>query len=106
MALGRQMERQSELLLSWSELPRSQGHPFDDRLQEILRGAGFDRHVETLCRPHYSSVARGRKVKSENCWKFGFEGSRLSGFPRGRFRPCNRGRAPCAGRPTAAARRS
>ena len=45
-------------------------------------------------------------VKSENCWKFGFEGSRLSGFPRGRFRPCNRGRAPCAGRPTAAARRS
>jgi transposase len=61
MALGRQTERQSELLLSWSELPRSQGHPFYDRLQEILRGAGFDRHVETLCQPHYSSVARGRK---------------------------------------------
>jgi transposase len=38
-----------------------QGHPFYDRLQEILRGAGFDRHVETLCQPHYSSVARGRK---------------------------------------------
>ena len=61
MALGRQTERQSELLLSWSELPRSQGHPFYDRLQEILRGAGFDCHVETLCQPHYSSVARGRK---------------------------------------------
>jgi transposase len=61
MALGRQTERQSELLLSWSELPRSQGHPFYDRLQEILRGAGFDRHVETLCQLHYSSVARGRK---------------------------------------------
>jgi hypothetical protein len=61
MALGRQTERQSELLLSWSELPRSQGHPFYDRLQEILRGAGFDRHVETLCEPHYSSVVRGRK---------------------------------------------
>jgi len=61
MALGRQTERQSELLLSWSELPRSQGHPFYDRLQEILLGAGFDCHVETLCRPHYSSVARGRK---------------------------------------------
>ena len=61
MALGRQTERQSELLLSWSELPRSQGHPFYDRLQEILLGAGFDRHVETLCQPHYSSVARGRK---------------------------------------------
>jgi transposase len=61
MALGRQTDRQSELLLSWSELPRSQGHPFYDRLQEILRGAGFDRHVEALCQPHYSSVARGRK---------------------------------------------
>jgi transposase len=61
MALGRQTERQSELLLSWSELPRSQGHPFYDRLQEILRGAGFDHHVETLCQPHYSSVAQGRK---------------------------------------------
>jgi transposase len=48
MALGCQTERQSELLLSWSELPRSQGHPFYDRLQEMLRGAGSDRHVETL----------------------------------------------------------
>ena len=61
MALGRQTERQSELLLSWSELPRSQGHPFYDKLQAVLRGAGFDRHVEELCRPHYSAEARGRK---------------------------------------------
>lgn len=61
MALGRQSERQSELLLSWSELPRSPGHPFYDRLEEILRAAGFDRHVERLCQPHYSSAARGRK---------------------------------------------
>jgi hypothetical protein len=28
MGLGRQTNRQSELLLSWDELPRSQGHPF------------------------------------------------------------------------------
>lgn len=34
MSLGRQGERQSELLLSWDELPRSQGHPFYDKLQE------------------------------------------------------------------------
>ena len=52
MGLGRQTERQSELLSSWSELPRSQSHPVYDRLQEILRGAGFERHVETLCQPH------------------------------------------------------
>ena len=61
MALGRQEDRQSDLLLSWSELPRSQGHPFYDKLQEVLRGAGFDRHVEDLCRPCYSAVARGRR---------------------------------------------
>jgi transposase len=61
MALGRQADVQSDLLLSWSELPRSQGHPFYDTLPEVLRDAGFDRHVETLCQPHYSSVARGRK---------------------------------------------
>jgi transposase len=61
MALGRQTERQVDLLLSWSELPRSQGHPFYDRLQEILRGAGFDGHVEALCQAYYSSTARGRR---------------------------------------------
>ena len=61
MSLGRQGERQSELLLSWDELPRSQGHPFYDKLQEVLRGSGFDRHVEGLCEQHYSSVSRGRR---------------------------------------------
>ena len=61
MSLGRQEERQSELLVGWDELPRSQGHPFYDRLQEVLRGAGFDRHVEDLCAPHYSSGSRGRR---------------------------------------------
>jgi len=52
MKLGRQADVQSDLLLSWSELPRSQGPPFYDKLQEVLRGSGFDRHVEDLCRPH------------------------------------------------------
>ena len=55
MGLGRQKDRQAELLLSWDELPRSQGHPFYDKLQELLRGAGFDRHVEKLCASHYSA---------------------------------------------------
>ena len=61
MSLGRQEDRQSDLLLSWSELPRSQGHPFYDQLQEILRGADFDRYVEGLCKPYYSSSGRGRR---------------------------------------------
>ena len=61
MSLGRQEERQSDLLLSWSELPRSAGHPFYDELQSVLGTAGFDRFVEDLCRPYYSSSKRGRK---------------------------------------------
>jgi transposase len=59
MALGRQGERQADLMLSWAELPRSPGHAFYDRLQAILVGAGFDGFAETQCAPYYASK-RGR----------------------------------------------
>jgi transposase len=36
MALGRQGERQAELMVVWAELPRSPGHAFYDRLQAVL----------------------------------------------------------------------
>src|SRR5208337_675582 len=36
------------------EMPRSPGHAFYDRLQELLRGAGFDAFVEGVCRPYYA----------------------------------------------------
>ncbi len=49
MALGRQRERQSDMMVSWVELPRSPGHVFYDRLQAELVAAGFDRFVEGLC---------------------------------------------------------
>jgi transposase len=59
VALGRQGERQADLMLSWAELPRSPGHAFYDRLQAILVGAGFDGFAETQCAPYYASK-RGR----------------------------------------------
>jgi len=59
MALGRQRERQPEILLTWAELPRSPGHVFYDRLQAELIAAGFDGFVEGLCAPYYAS-RRGR----------------------------------------------
>jgi transposase len=59
MALGRQGERQADLMIGWAELPRSPGHAFYDRLQMILVGAGFDGFAEKECEPRYASK-RGR----------------------------------------------
>ena len=59
MALGRQGERQAELMIGWAELPRSPGHAFYDRLQAVLVEAGFDRFAEGECAPYYAS-RRGR----------------------------------------------
>jgi transposase len=59
MALGRQKERQADLMVGWAELPRSPGHAFYDRLQAVLVEAGFDRFAEKECAPYYASK-RGR----------------------------------------------
>jgi transposase len=59
MALGRQGTRQTDLMLSWAELPRSPGHAFYDRLQAVLIEAGFDGFAETQGAPYYAS-RRGR----------------------------------------------
>jgi transposase len=59
MALGRQGERQSDLMVGWAELPRSPGHAFYDRLQSVLIEAGFGGFAETQCAPYYAS-RRGR----------------------------------------------
>jgi hypothetical protein len=59
MTLGRQGERQTELMVGWAELPRSPGHAFYDRLQAVLVEAGFDGFAETRCEPYYAT-GRGR----------------------------------------------
>src|SRR5918997_5556448 len=59
MALGRQRDRQAEMLVTWAEMPRSPGHVFYDRLQAELVGAGFDGFVEGHCAP-CCAARRGR----------------------------------------------
>jgi transposase len=59
MALGRQRDRQADMLVAWSEVPRSPGHIFYDRLRTELITSGFDGFVEGLCAPYYA-VRRGR----------------------------------------------
>src|SRR4051812_50195303 len=59
MALGRQGERQADLMIGWAELPRSPGHAFYDRLQAVLVGAGFGGFPEEECGAYYAGK-RGR----------------------------------------------
>ena len=54
MALGRRKsERQQEIWVSATELPKSDGHVFYVKLNELLAKANFDAFVEELCEPHY-----------------------------------------------------
>jgi hypothetical protein len=54
MALGtRREEQQASLWIAHDELPRSKGHAFYDKLNPLLREAGFDAYVESICEPHY-----------------------------------------------------
>ena len=42
-------------MVSWSEMPRSPGHVFYDRLQSVLVEGGFDAFAEASCRPYYAA---------------------------------------------------
>jgi transposase len=56
MALGRrQDERQQEMWVSSLDLPRSVGHVFYEKLNQLLAKAGFDEFVENLCEAHYAA---------------------------------------------------
>lgn len=58
MAMGkRARERQDDLFIMHDQLPKSPGHVFYIKLNQLLAEAGFDRWVETLCEPFY---ARGK----------------------------------------------
>jgi transposase len=54
MAMGREGDRQGDLIVTWSEMARSPGHVFYDRLQEVLIAGGFDGFVEAACEPYYA----------------------------------------------------
>ena len=54
MAMGRSEGVQDDLMATWAEMPRSPGHAFYDRLQELLQEARFDAFVEEVCKPYYA----------------------------------------------------
>lgn len=54
MAMGkREAEQQQDLFLTHDKLPRSPGHVFYRKLNQLLGEGGFDRWIEGLCEPHY-----------------------------------------------------
>ncbi len=59
MAMGRRKnERQTEMWIATGDLPRSRGHVFYQKLNELLAENGFDAWVEDQCRPHYADKGR------------------------------------------------
>ena len=57
MALGRRVEeRQQEMWIASAELPKSQGHVFYRKLNQLLAEAGFDHLVEELCQAYYHAT--------------------------------------------------
>ena len=54
MAMRRESDVQTDLMVTWAEMPRSPGHAFYDKLQTLLTEAGFDGFVEEVCKPYYA----------------------------------------------------
>ena len=60
MALGtRPVEEQEDLFVMHDKLPKSPGHVFYRKLNQLLAEAGFDRWVEKTCEPCYAK-GKGR----------------------------------------------
>ena len=60
MALGRRRGgQQQDLFVMTTDLPKSVGHVFYTKLNELLAEAGFDRWIEELCESYYSD-GKGR----------------------------------------------
>lgn len=54
MAMGKKKGRQGGLWIATSDLARSPGHPFYERLNRLLAEHGFDAFVEAQCRRFYA----------------------------------------------------
>ena len=60
MAMGKRPSRQEGLFVFSDGLPKSGGHPFYKKLNELLADAEFDRWIERRCEQYYEADPRGR----------------------------------------------
>jgi transposase len=54
MAMGKRKRRQESLFITADNLPRSDGHPFYQKLNSLLAEANFDRWIEGRCEQYYA----------------------------------------------------
>jgi transposase len=59
MAMGRWQAKQRSLFVEAERMPLGPRHRFYDALNELLKEAGFDEHVETLCEMAFEARSRG-----------------------------------------------
>jgi transposase len=55
MSMGKREGKQEPLWIGVGEMPRSAGHRFYEKLNELLGEAGFDKKAEALCAPFYEA---------------------------------------------------
>ena len=55
MSMGRTREKQAPLWVAAPSLPRSPGHRFYEKLNELLRENGFDRAMEAACAKYFEA---------------------------------------------------
>ena len=55
MAMGKRRQRQEALFVTADGLPKSPGHPFYRKLNELLSEAEFDRWIERRCERYYAT---------------------------------------------------
>ena len=60
MAMGKKWPRQQPMWIASEELPRTRGHVFYDRVNEILHNEKFDEFAEKECIRFYKSETMGR----------------------------------------------
>lgn len=60
MALGKRKREQQEMWVATTDLPRSPGHVFYQKLNALLAEAEFDEQMEHLCEPYYAATGPGR----------------------------------------------
>src|SRR4051794_9279104 len=56
MALGKRGEKEAPLWVGTTQLPKSPGHRFYEKLNELLVDAQFDRFAEDACAGYYEAA--------------------------------------------------